>query len=875
MQGLPSGGGMAAISAAEAMVEEAISDFTDVCIGAYNGADTVISGAQDEIDALIEQFESEGVRCKRLITSHAFHSSRMEPILDSFREYSGKFSYRSPEKLLISNVSGEILPVDWLPSADYWADHIRKPVQFERSIRTLQDLGCELLVEIGPHPVLIGLGQRCWTSEKQPQWIATLRRDHSDTKQVLAAAARLHTGGIGVDFTAMDKPWHASRHQVSLPLYPFQRRRHWVESSDTSGEAKQVNIEEHLYGITWELRDIEPRQADTTHAETWLVLADEGGVGTALCDELERSGRRFINLKSSDLSTGLTPALNQEIALALDNPSAPITHVVHLWSLDRRTAENTEELWKAQERGVESVLDLLHSLLEHHWQGRLWLVTSGVQRVQESDRVDTAQSPMWGFGKSIGMEHPKLWGGLLDIPQDADVSTEGLLATLECNDVEDQVALRAGRRWVARLEPRTVEAERQSLNLDANSSYLVTGGLGGVGLEMANRLVQSGARHLILNARRAPSESANEAIADLQECGCNVQVIQGNVSLEADVIRLLDEIQASKLPPLKGIIHAAGVDAVTPMSDLDHTELRRMLAAKMGGGFLLDKLTKERNIELSLFICISSISSVWGGVGQSAYAAANAFLDALVEQRRAQNLAATSINYGPWSKVGMGAANDEGIAWLRSRGIRPLDPEVALNGMEVVVAADMNGTVVADINWSLFRELAELQRQRPLLEKLGGSRSDQEEDDQDAATLELVSQLIEATPTQRVGLLKQVIKNEMARVLLKPADELDDDVGFFDLGMDSLMVVELSAALSKKIGHKLPATTVMDYPDIESVTNYLIEKVLALPSGKDVKTSQPTIPEEPESDTTEIEVGELSQQEVETALDEELKDILG
>jgi acyl carrier protein len=311
------------------------------------------------------------------------------------------------------------------------------------------------------------------------------------------------------------------------------------------------------------------------------------------------------------------------------------------------------------------------------------------------------------------------------------------------------------------------------------------------------------------------------------------------------------------------------------MRDLDHAELRKTLAAKMAGGYLLDRLTQERNIELSLFICTSSISSVWGAVGQGAYAAANAFLDTLVEQRRVRNLAATSINYGPWSKVGIGTVNDEGIAWLRSRGIRPLDPQVALNGMEVVVAADMNGTVVADINWSLFRELAELQRQRPLLEKLGGSRSDQEEDEQDPATVKLVSQLIEASPTERVGLLKQVIKNEMARVLLKPADELDDDVGFFDLGMDSLMVVELSAALSKKIGHKLPATTFMDHPDIESVTNYLIEKVLALPTGKDVKTPQPTIPEEPEPDTTEVEVGELSQQEVETALDEELKDILG
>ena len=186
----------------------------------------------------------------------------------------------------------------------------------------------------------------------------------------------------------------------------------------------------------------------------------------------------------------------------------------------------------------------------------------------------------------------------------------------------------------------------------------------------------------------------------------------------------------------------------------------------------------------------------------------------------------------------------------------------------------MNATVVADINWSLFRELAELQRQRPLLEKLGGVDSEQQENGQDPAALELFSQLTGAKPEERVGILKQVIRNEVARVLQKPASELDDDVGIFDLGMDSLMAVELSTALSRKTGHRLPATTVMDYPDIESVARYLIDKVFALPGGDDAGKSQLDTPETPEPDTTEREVDELSQQEVEAALDEELKDIL-
>lgn len=873
MQKLPSGGGMAAVSADLETIEEALRECPEVCIGAYNGADAVISGARAQVDTLLQRFEANGLRCQRLATSHAFHSARMEPILDEFRLFASGLTFRKPDKPLVSNISGEVVAKDRVLDEDYWAAHIRQPVQFERGIRTLQSLDCEVLIEIGPHPVLVGMGRRCWHAEQEPLWIDTLRRKRSDMQQLLSAVARMHTGGVDIDFAGMDAPWHASRRKVSLPTYPFQHQRYWVEESESPHKPAGVDIHDCLYGVTWEQSDPSPVPAQAVQPETWLILADETGVAATLCRQLEQSGRQCLCLRPNEAATDTAQTLADAIAAAHGDASAPLRHVVHLRSLDRTSAESPDELWKAQATGAQSVLDLVHALVERRWHGRLWLVTGGVQRVLESDTVEPAQSPMWGLGKSIGMEHPELWGGLVDLPRDTGAAAAGLLAALLSDGEEDQVALRDGRRWVARLERRKALGDSRLLPVDADGAYLITGGLGGVGLEVAGRLVQRGARHLVLSGRRAPSQPAREAIADLERRGCRVEVVSADVSQEADVSRLLDGIRDSKLPSLKGIVHAAGVDTVTPLQQLDHEELRRTLAAKMVGGLLLDRLTAQRGIELTLFVCTSSISSVWGGVGQGAYAAANAFLDVLAEQRHARGRTATTINYGPWSSVGMGVANDEGLAWLRSRGIRPLDPGMALDAMEAAAATGVAGAVVVDVNWSLFRELAELQRPRPLLEKLGRAAGEEEETQSSAPTA-LVTRLTESAPAERLELMKQAVKGELARILQRSVEELDDDVGFFDMGMDSLMAVELRDGLASLLGRKLSATVVMDRPDIESLTAYLIDDALSLSTGR--ATNQPRQPsaDRLNVDTTESEVAELSHDEVMSALDNELEEIL-
>jgi len=875
MQGLPAGGGMLSVSGAASTVEEALRGRPGLCIAAYNGADTVISGGMDELETLRARFEADGVRCRRLATSHAFHSPRMEPILEEFRACAARLTYRPAGKRLISNVTGEPVAEHRILDADYWTTHIRAPVQFERGVHTLRDLGCNVLLEIGPHPVLVGMGQRCWSADQEPLWVGTLRRRRNDVKELLRAAAALYTGGVEPDFAAMDTPWQSRRRKVDLPPYPFQRRRYWVETSSPADGAPGARMPECLYRVGWQPLDSKPPADATRGPETWLLFTDQAGVGTALRRELESSGRRCVCVPAPEDATAAETALREAIEAARRDGAAPLTHAVHLWSLDRPRAQSADELWRAQEQGVESVLDLARTLADDGWQGRLWLVTRETQRALESDGVDATHSPIWGLGKVIGLEHPELWGGLIDLPGESDGCAPLLLATLASDDGEDMVALRHRRRWVARLE-RQQPADAPPLPVDQNGTYLVTGGLGGVGLKLAERLVARGARHLALSGRSAPSASAREAIASLEGRGCAVRVVQADVSREPEVTRLLDGIRDSGSPPLRGIVHAAGVDALVPLRELDRDELRTTLAAKMVGAWLLDRLTTERGIELALFLCTSSIASVWGGMSQGAYSAANAFLDSLAARRRAEGQAATAVNYGPWSGVGMGAANEEGVAWLRSRGIRALAPELALDATEAAVDSGLAGVVAADMDWSKFRELAELQRPRPLLEKLGPAKTaEQDEAAGSPVDTPLVTQLTEAAPGMRLELLTEVVKAELARVLEKPVEEIDDDTGFFDLGMDSLMAVEFRNALSSKLGRKLSATIVMDRPDIGALSAYIVEEVLGLSLGKAAPGARRPSSQEPGADTTASEVDALSPGEVGAALEDELKEILG
>ena len=255
------------------------------------------------------------------------------------------------------------------------------------------------------------------------------------------------------------------------------------------------------------------------------------------------------------------------------------------------------------------------------------------------------------------------------------------------------------------------------LELRGDATYLVTGGLGAIGLEIAGYLAANGAGQLVLTSRRAPGDATQRRVDALAaQHGCEIRVVTADVADAHDVARLLAGIQA-ELPPLAGIVHAAGEIGTTPLSGLDDAEVDRVFAGKVWGAWHLAEAATD--LQLDFFVSTSSIASVWGGFGQTAYAAANAFLDGLAARLRARGVPATSVNFGPWSA---GMADAESRARLEQRGVRTLSPADALAGLvDVVAAASAGGPahgVVARIDWARFLPLYQQAGRRAFLAEL-------------------------------------------------------------------------------------------------------------------------------------------------------------
>ncbi len=374
----------------------------------------------------------------------------------------------------------------------------------------------------------------------------------------------------------------------------------------------------------------------------------------------------------------------------------------------------------------------------------------------------------------------------------------------------------------------------------------MTGGLGSLGLEIAGYLAARGAKHLVLTSRRAPDEAVQQRVDALgEQHGCEFRFVAADVADAHDVARLLATV-AAELPPLAGIVHAAGELGTTPLSNLDDAEVDRVFAGKVWGAWYLSEAAAD--LTLDFFISTSSIASVWGGFGQTAYGAANAFLDGLAWRLRERGIPGISVNFGPWSA---GMADADSRARLEKRGVRTLSPADALAGLAQVAAESAQGTpqgVVARIDWARFLPLYQQAGRRAFLAELESEVPAQPTTAAPATAsgkTPLVERLEGAPVQQRKKLLTDYLRDAVAQVTRVDVAEIREDTGFFDLGMDSLMAVELRRQLEQGLGREIPVTLVMDHPRLSDAAEYLLGDVLGLgkpPAAKPVLASVSATP---------------------------------
>jgi len=414
--------------------------------------------------------------------------------------------------------------------------------------------------------------------------------------------------------------------------------------------------------------------------------------------------------------------------------------------------------------------------------------------------------------------------------------------------------------------------QHRASSIRSNATYLITGGLGALGLKVAEWLVAKGARHLVLAGRKAPTEEASAVIAKMKNASANVVVMPSDISQEKEVERILSEI-AQSLPPLRGIMHSAGVLDDGILLQQDWPRFAKVMAPKVEGSWHLHRLTKD--LPLDFFVLFSSIAAMFGASGQGNYAAANAFMDALAHYRRARGLPATSINWGPWAEAGMAAdLGKRGEQRMTQSGISLITPEQGMQMLEQVLGSARAQVAILPITWSKFLKQFPMGKEPPLfLNIVKETRPAVKADMATVKTVNFVQELERALPAERPDLLMAHVREQAVKVLgLEPSSSIELQQPLNELGLDSLMAVELRNALSKSVEQSLPGTLLFDYPTIDGLVGYLAKDVLGWESS--AKPAEATHKPNDEGNGVLAEIKRLSEDEVEASIAEELEKLM-
>jgi acyl transferase domain-containing protein/acyl-CoA synthetase (AMP-forming)/AMP-acid ligase II/acyl carrier protein/SAM-dependent methyltransferase len=601
------------------------------------------------------------------------------------------------------------------------------------------------------------------------------------------------------------------------------------------------NLDGFLYEVRWESSAAsvnQPVPSRTDTPETWLILTDSRGLGENLARLMSESGNRPLVAKiGQDFALAarniwwVDPSKTDQLKRLMEEalaaaPASSLRGIVFLWGLDTRVNLNLDALAQAQLFCCEAVTGLVQALLGHRFESgpppRIWLVTRGAQSVQEGSQTELAvgQSLLWGLGRSLAVEHPSLWGGLVDLdPKVSNNDAETLLQLLSDGAAEDQVAIRGGRRHVNRLIPvepslfpRTVKP------FSAQGTYLITGGLGGIGLHVARWLVERGAHRLLLMSRQGlpPRASWSQllnsgtalakriaAVLELEALGASVQIAAVDVGNDSDLAAFFDQFQKEVWPPIQGVFHTAGIVEDCPITRLDAEAFSRILRPKVAGACLLVKHLPPAGLEF--FVFFSSAAALVGSRGSGSYTAANAFLDTYAHELRRKGMAAVSINWGSWDETGMAKSNER-QKLLSAQGILAMPVREALVGLEYALQSPSPQVAILRADWvQYFREnirasVSQFLSHVDPRSTLPALAPHATPEPTRATVATAGSQGKPCSPSQAEELLRKFAGDVLKS---KPAS-LDLNRPLATMGLDSIMAVQIKHEIEVSLGISLP-----------------------------------------------------------------------
>ncbi|ULA61382.1 MAG: Carrier domain-containing protein [Nitrospira sp.] len=698
MQDMPSGG-MAAVPLTEAEVRPLLSAGLD--LAAVNApTQCVVSGPHNALKPFEDDLAKRGIKARRLSTSHAFHSAMMEPMLARFSAVVSGITFREMRIPWVSNVTGTWIRRDQAADPSYWVRHLRETVRFSAGVRTLLDHRNMVLLEVGPGRTLHTLAQRHPEASDTPVLASMGGRNQEEMPGLLMTLGELWGVGVSVNWAGLQG--ERSGRRVPLPAYPFERKRYWLEPQQDmpqpSSLDRRAEPSRWFYQPSWR-RSALLSQVGTGTNGNWLLFVNQPEVETLLRSQLtplvgslttvcpggefarQSDGRYRLRLDSREDHE----ALRQDLATQGLSPNC----LVQAWTLDGSWSQGTEpsRIRATQERGFLHLMLLAQVFGEPRETRPSFLVlTQGLHDITGEEPLRPERATILGATLVLPQEYPGLFCRLIDLdhtPWDPPFANRwGARLVAECGslDHEQVVAYRGPHRWVRTFEPlHLAQAGEPRFALRERAVCLITGGLGGVGLRMAEHLVRSRQARLVLVGRSQPTREQREAVAALERLGGEVFVCRADVADVAQMQAVMREAR-TRFGAIHAVIHAAGVPGGGLLALKTAQSVGEEFRAKVQGAAVLDSLLREE--PLDLFLCCSSLTAVVGGVGQSAYCAANAYLDAMAQAGRRSGRRMMSVNFDRWRHVGM-AIKAEAV--MRTLGAG--EPE--LDGMNETESQDV------------------------------------------------------------------------------------------------------------------------------------------------------------------------------------------
>jgi acyl transferase domain-containing protein len=860
IQSLPTGA-MLAVGMSENEIMSHLDE--NVSLAAVNStAMCVVSGENGAVAELEKSLEAKGTGCMRLKTSHAFHSKMMDPILDEFTQFVSKIDLKPPVVGFVSNVTGTWITTEEATDPQYWARHLRHTVRFADGTAELLKDPSSVFLEIGPGHTLVTLVERHGNTSPQRALLSSIRhpKKHSpDDEFIIESLGRLWMEGVDVHWKGY---YHKERrYRVPLPTYPFERERFWIEpgkgglSSRTSADqplSKSGSPQEWFYTPQWKRTAVLPRIHDET--DQWLVFVDQHGLGHDLAQQLGLEGREAIcvfagdGFANKDRTTYVVDPLSEtdfdRLFEALKETGGVPQKVAYLWSFDIREGTGSDEVLNPTDTyaGFHSLLFLVRSLGERIYAGKVDInvVCNGLYEVVGTENLNSDLAVLLGPCKVIPQEYQHFSCRIIDFActtgddiRQQDIPGK-LLCELDRPDVEDAVAYRGAHRWTQFFDsvnvPEAGDMPKPILN--EGGVYLITGGMGGIGLVLAQYLATRFKARLILIGRSAFPEKKEwdrwidshgeedrtslkiKKLLQFEAQGAEILVVSADVC-SMEQMKHVKMLADDRFGKVDGIIHAAGMAGGSIIQRTTVKIANDVLAPKVGGAKILAALFGRD----AQFLCFcSSINAVLGGMGQVAYCAANAFLDvfAMAKHNECGHGLFLSIGWDTWQEVGMAVDTD---VPEQLRALRQMDLENGIRSREGVeifrraLGSDLSHMVISTRNLQL-RHLA---MQPPSL-SAAASETTSEHAELKHNRPDLSNQFV--PPDNEIEMEIALIWQNLLG--LKEVGIRDN---FFELGGHSLLGTQVTSQFYKKWQIQIPLRKLFDHPTIDELAK-IVETML-------------------------------------------------